>query len=363
MAPYFALGCMVAAGVALRGEGGTNFSVNGGFARWIMWALIFCALPTVPLLMNTLGVSGLSNNFTGGGTEFSGMTTAAKTFVQTYIVGDLVPSIAGVLVLKAVLDAGEGKSPLPSLVSAIFVLSANGLYTLAAGWVGTDAYGVTTGLKGALAYVGGTVCPISAAFCCIGAVVHQRRQMGASCLDWAGSALIYRHLGLGSIMGSSNEFTNQFFDEFNIVTLALKIAGSCMALVALVGTAASFLNFRYALDGLRLAIAIAFLYGGLTILGTAAERVWTTILRFASDRQIRYPRTVTGLSVVLILLLVRFFLMEAVKLRDGRIVTSAMAGVLLLVGAGLVVGKWLSIGWHVARSLFHKGSLSGDEIK
>ncbi len=172
MAPYFALGCMVAAGVALRGEGGTNFSVNGGFARWIMWALIFCALPTVPLLMNTLGVSGLSNNFTGGGTEFSGMTTAAKTFVQTYIVGDLVPSIAGFLVLKAVLDAGEGKSPLPSLVSAIFVLSANGLYTLAAGWVGTDAYGVTTGLKGALAYVGGTVCPISAAFCGIGAVVQ-----------------------------------------------------------------------------------------------------------------------------------------------------------------------------------------------
>lgn len=172
VAPYVALGCMVAAGVALRGEGGTNFSISGGFSRWIMWALIFCALPTIPALMSQLGVSGLSSNFSGGSSEFSGMTTAAQSFVQTYIVSDLVPSIAGFLVLKAVLDAGEGNSPLPSLVSAIFVLSANGLYTLASGWVGTDAYGVTTGFSSALNYVGAKVCPISAAFCFIGAVVQ-----------------------------------------------------------------------------------------------------------------------------------------------------------------------------------------------
>jgi hypothetical protein len=172
MAPYVSLGCMVAAGVALRGEGGTNFHIGGGFSKWIMWSLIFCALPTIPVLMSNLGVSGLSSNFSGGGNEFSGMTTAAQSFVQTYIVSKLVSSIAGFLVLKAVLDAGEGNSPLPSLVSAIFVLSANGLFKLASGWVGTDAYGVTTGLSSALNYVGATVCPISAAFCFIGAVVQ-----------------------------------------------------------------------------------------------------------------------------------------------------------------------------------------------
>jgi hypothetical protein len=171
IAPYAALGCMVAAGVALRGEGGTNFSIGGGFSRWIMWALIFCALPTVPTLMSQLGVNGLSSNFSGGTSEFSGMTAAAQSFVQTYIVSKLVPSIAGFLVLKAVLDSGEGNSPLPSLVSAIFLLSVNGLYALAKGWVGTDAYGVTTGLSSALSYMGGTVCPIGAAFCFIGAVV------------------------------------------------------------------------------------------------------------------------------------------------------------------------------------------------
>ena len=40
-APFVGLGCLVAAGVALRGEGGTNFSLGGGFARWIIWAFIF----------------------------------------------------------------------------------------------------------------------------------------------------------------------------------------------------------------------------------------------------------------------------------------------------------------------------------
>jgi len=171
IAPFAALGCMVAAGVALRGEGGTNFKIGGGFSQWIMWAIIFCALPTLPLLMATLGVGGLTSNFTGGGSEFTGMTAAATTFVQTFIVAKLVPSIAGFLVLKAVLDSGEGNSPLPSLVSAVFLLSVNGIWAMAKGWVGTDAYGVTTGLSSALGYMGGTVCPICATVCFIGAVV------------------------------------------------------------------------------------------------------------------------------------------------------------------------------------------------
>jgi hypothetical protein len=170
-APFVALGCMVAAGVALRGEGGTNFSIGGGFSRWIMWAIIFCALPTLPALLSQLGVNGLTSDFTGGTSEFTGMTSAVTNFVQIYIVQKLVPSIAGFLVLKAVLDSGEGNSPLPSLVSAIFLLSVNGIWSMAKLWVGTDAYGVTTGLSGALTYMGGTVSPICAAFCFIGAVV------------------------------------------------------------------------------------------------------------------------------------------------------------------------------------------------
>lgn len=135
-----------------------------------------------------------------------------------------------------------------------------------------------------------------------------------------------------------------------------------MALIAFVVTVASLLHFRYALVGLRLAIAFVFLFGGLTFLGAVADRVWTGILRFAIDRQIKYSRTVTGLCVVLILLLVRFLLMEAVKLQDGRIVTGAMAGVFLLVGGGLVVGKWLSGGWDVVSDRFYKGPFSGEEI-
>ena len=167
-----ACGCLVAAGIALRGEGGTNFHINGGFARYIMWALIFCALPTIPTILSSLGISGISNSFSGGGSEFSGMSSAVENFVQNNIVTDIVPSIAGFLVLKAVLDAGEGNSPYPSLVSAIFLLSVNGTWTLAKSWVGSDQNGVATGLSSALSYVSLTVCPIAAAFCFIGAVVQ-----------------------------------------------------------------------------------------------------------------------------------------------------------------------------------------------
>jgi hypothetical protein len=172
-APYVGLGCLVVAGIALRGEGGANFHLGGGFAKWIMWAFIFCALPTIPLIVGTLsgGEVTLSSGFSGGTGEFSGLGTGIQTFVQQWLVAKLVPSIAGFFVVKAILDSNEGQSPFPSLIAAIFVLSVSGIYTMVTGWLGSDQYGIATGLSGALSYVLSTVCPISAAFCFIGAVV------------------------------------------------------------------------------------------------------------------------------------------------------------------------------------------------
>lgn len=158
-------------------------------------------------------------------------------------------------------------------------------------------------------------------------------------------------------MGSINEFSN----EFNIVKLANKIVRLCAALAVLAVITATLLHVRSAVGILRLVIAFVFLFGGLTLLGSAVERVWSVILRFAKRRQVNYPRTATGISLGLILFLIEILLMVAVKMQDGRMVAGVIAIVFLLVGGGLVAGKWLSSGWAVASKVFRKGTLTGDE--
>jgi hypothetical protein len=169
--PVVALGCVLAAALSLRGEGGMNFHIGGGFARWMLWAIIFLSLPTIPKLLSVLGVPNITQAQAGTSSYMTGLQGVVSTFVTDYLVGKFAAAVAGFLVLKALLDSNEGKTPLPSLISAIFVLSVQGTWTLAKGWVGTDAYGVTTGLNGMLNYFGGSVCPIAAVLCFIGAVV------------------------------------------------------------------------------------------------------------------------------------------------------------------------------------------------
>lgn len=193
-APYVGLGCLVAAGVALRGEGGSNFSLGGGFAKWLLWAFIFCALPTIPMIVNSLGnnqLGSLTGSFSGGTAEFTGLGTGIQGFIQGWIVGKAVPSIAGFLVVKAILDSNEGGTPYPSLISAIFLLSVTGIWTLAKGWVeSTDEYGIASGMSGALTYLLSTICPIAATFCFIGAVVQFIKGRGWGKLVITGIAML-----------------------------------------------------------------------------------------------------------------------------------------------------------------------------
>jgi hypothetical protein len=193
-APYVGLCCLVTAGIALRGEGGTNFGIGGGFAKWLLWAFIFCALPTIPMIVNSLGnnqLGSLTGSFSGGTAEFTGLGVGVQTFIQGWIVGKAVPSIAGFLVVKAILDSNDGGTPFPSLISALFLLSVTGIWTMAQKWVeSTDEYGITTGMSGALSYVLTTVCPIAASFCFIGAVVQFIKGRGWGKLVISGIAML-----------------------------------------------------------------------------------------------------------------------------------------------------------------------------
>ena len=51
--PAMALVCLVLAGIALRLEGGSTFSIGGGFTKWILWCVILVTLPQLPRLRNS----------------------------------------------------------------------------------------------------------------------------------------------------------------------------------------------------------------------------------------------------------------------------------------------------------------------
>lgn len=200
IAPIMSLGCIIAAGFSLRGDGGASIHLGGNFSRWMIWSLIFLCLPGLPSLMSALGFSVLQvPGGAAGGGAVGLITTAVTTFVQTFLLGKLAPIVAGYLVLRALFESAEDKSPMPSIVSAIFVLSLNGIWALAKGWVGggTDAYSLTTGLEGGMNYLANTICPIAAVFCVIGAVID--------CLRGKRFAhFIYTALAMGTVTAIFN---------------------------------------------------------------------------------------------------------------------------------------------------------------
>jgi hypothetical protein len=94
-------------------------------------------------------------------------------FTNNYLVSHLVPVVAAALVLKALLDSAEGNTPIPSLVSALLVLSVQALWTMANSWnLSSDQYGVADGLMNLVNWAGSNVCPAVGALCVIGAVVN-----------------------------------------------------------------------------------------------------------------------------------------------------------------------------------------------
>src|SRR2546426_8669851 len=59
--PTMALICLLLAGVALRLEGGSTFSIGGSFTKWMLWGVIMLTLPQLLLLLSFFGLPGPSS--------------------------------------------------------------------------------------------------------------------------------------------------------------------------------------------------------------------------------------------------------------------------------------------------------------
>jgi hypothetical protein len=127
------------------------------------------------------------------------MATAFGDFVQQIVVARLLPIAAAFFVLKAVLDAAQGHSPIGSVIAAIFLLSAASTVTLMQSWNDGSQFATTSMLSSAWNFLAGTILPEAAGLAVVGAIVNFARNrpvgaMVASALGFLSASALWRLL-------------------------------------------------------------------------------------------------------------------------------------------------------------------------
>ena len=202
--PVAALGAIVLAGLRLRGEGGINYDAGGGFFKWLFWGALLLTLPaifsaTIPGLF-TGGPAPIPPSGAGTGTFGSvatSLTTGITSFVNNVLVGRIVPLLAAALCFKSILDSSEGHSPLPSIISALFVLGSQAFWTLAKTWsssssstTSTVAFASADVLDSMFNYLAMTISPYVAVLCFVGAAINYQRSKPWGAVALSGLAFL-----------------------------------------------------------------------------------------------------------------------------------------------------------------------------
>jgi hypothetical protein len=180
---------MVLAGVALRQESGVNFEAGGRFQRWMFWSVILLTLPQFLAWFAAQGITMPPQSAGISGAWLLGMETSFRSFVTDVVIGRLVPVLAAFFVLKAALDSAQGRSPLGSVISAMFLLTISSSVTLMQGWNSGSTFATTDMLASLWNYVAGTILPEAAGLAVVGAVINYARQRAITPL--VGSALAF----------------------------------------------------------------------------------------------------------------------------------------------------------------------------
>jgi hypothetical protein len=180
---------MVLAGVALRQESGVNFEAGGRFQRWMFWSVILLTLPQFLAWFAAQGITMPPQSAGINGAWLLAMETTFKSFVTDVVVDRLAPILSAFFVLKAALDAAQGRSPLGSVISAMFLLTISTSVTLMQGWNSGSTFATTDMLVSLWNYVAGTILPEAAGLAVVGAVINYARQRAITPL--VGSALAF----------------------------------------------------------------------------------------------------------------------------------------------------------------------------
>ena len=164
---------LVLAGLALRREGTTSFSIGGGgFSKWIFWAIVMITLPQVFGWFAFWGVGAPLPSGGPGNGWMAGFTNDAVNFVNNFVIARLVPVLAAWMVLRSVIDFSEGYTPLASILGAMFLLAIPATAALLQGWNDGTRFGTASVLEGAWTYTASRIMPIAAGLAVVGAIVN-----------------------------------------------------------------------------------------------------------------------------------------------------------------------------------------------
>jgi len=172
LAPAAALVALVLAGISLRREGGTTFAIGGGFSKWMFWAVLFVTLTPLLSWFSSFGVS-VPVSAGGIGTSWlNSFQTDVSNFVSNLVVGRLATTLAAYFVLRSILDTASGGNPLPSILSAMFLLGIQATYTLIQGYNSGTQFAPADVLDSLWNYLAGTIMPIAAGLAIVGAIIN-----------------------------------------------------------------------------------------------------------------------------------------------------------------------------------------------
>jgi hypothetical protein len=170
--PAMALVCLVLAGIALRLEGGSTFSIGGGFTKWIFWGIIMLTLPGLLLWFNFFGLPVPSTAGSIGTGWLAALRNDVSTFVDDFIVGRLTIVVAAYFVVRAVLDATHGDRPLASVLTAMFFLAIPTTATLISNLQTATRFSAVDVLDGLWNYLAGRIMPAAAGLAVIGSIFN-----------------------------------------------------------------------------------------------------------------------------------------------------------------------------------------------
>jgi hypothetical protein len=172
VAPAMALVALVLAGIALRWEGGSTFSIGGGFTKWMFWAIALVALPQLLLWFSFFGIPAQAVAGGVGTNWIAGIRDDVATFVNDFVIGRLVITLAAYFVIRAILDATHGTNPLPSTLTAMFLLAIPATADLISNLQTDTRFAAVDIMDGLWNYLAGRIMPIAAGLAVIGAIFN-----------------------------------------------------------------------------------------------------------------------------------------------------------------------------------------------
>ena len=169
LAPVAALVALVLAGLALRNHG--SALQNGRFGLWMFWAAVMLTLPQILSWFSGFGVPVPVS--AGGGTAlFNIFKVDITNFVNQFVVGYFAPVLAAWMVLRGVVEISEGRSPLYSILGAMFLLSIAATQALMQGWNSGTKFATADVLAGLWTYTASRILPVAAGLAIIGAILN-----------------------------------------------------------------------------------------------------------------------------------------------------------------------------------------------